>query len=85
MNPLERIILLSADEQGRIPFLRWQAAGACSSMKALRLMETEGYLYRERGRKYCRAFHLTELGEKLRAEFVARNHWSTPVLSGEFA
>lgn len=72
VNPLERLILLSADEDGRIPFFRWQAMGVDRDLKALALMEKTGYLRREPGEKFCRAFYLTELGTKLREGFRAR-------------
>ena len=72
INPLERLILLSADEEGRIPFFRWQASGADGGLKALTLMERMGYLRREPGGKFCRAFHLTEVGRVLRGKLLAR-------------
>jgi hypothetical protein len=72
INPLERLILLSAEEDGRIPFFQWQAMGVDGNLKALALMERMGYLRREPGEKFCRAFHLTELGWSLRANFRAR-------------
>ena len=67
INPLERLILLSADEDGRIPFFQWQAMGTDGNLKALALMERMGYLSREPGEKFCRAYHLTELGRRLKA------------------
>jgi hypothetical protein len=72
VNPLERLILLSADEEGRIPYFRWQAMGEDGDLKALASMERMGYLRREPGTKFCRAFHLTELGMSLRANLRAR-------------
>jgi len=72
INPLERLILLSADDEGRIPFFQWQAMGIAGNLKALTLMERMGYLSRESGTKFCRAFHLTDLGNALRAELCAR-------------
>ena len=70
-NPPERLVLLSADESGRIPYLRWQAMGIDSHLRALAQMESMGYLQREPGNKFCRAFHLTELGWSLRADLRA--------------
>lgn len=72
VNPLERLILLSAGEDGRIPFLQWQAMGIDGNLKALALMERMGYLSREPGGKFCRAFHLTELGWSLRTNLCSR-------------
>ena len=72
VNPLERLILLSADEEGRIPFLRWQAMGVDGELKALSLMEKMGYLSREPGQKFCRGFRLTELGRLFRKNLCAR-------------
>lgn len=72
INPLERLILLSADEQGRIPFFQWQAMGVDGNLKALALMEKMGYLRREPGEKFCRAFLLTETGMELRKNLRAR-------------
>ncbi len=74
VNPLERLILLSADEQGRIPYFQWQASGAEGNLKALTLMEHMGYLQREPGKKFCRRFRLTELGEGMRSNLRARLH-----------
>jgi len=72
VNPLERLILLSADEEGRIPFFRWQAMGIAGNLKALALMERMGYLRREPGRKFCRVYQLTDLGREVRAELYTR-------------
>jgi hypothetical protein len=72
INPLEKLILLSADEEGRIPFFQWQAMGEMGYLKALALMEKMGYLRRDSGYKFYRAFHLTELGGILKANLRAR-------------
>ncbi|HWB58953.1 MAG TPA: hypothetical protein VG733_05655, partial [Chthoniobacteraceae bacterium] len=77
VNPLERLILLSADEQGRIPYFQWQASGAEGNLKALTLMEHMGYLQREPGKKFCRRFRLTELshhGRRARQRRRGRRH-----------
>ncbi len=72
INPLERLILLSADEEGRVPFLQWQAMGEDGNLKALTLMEKMGYLSREPGDKFCRAFHLTELGRTVKVNLRSK-------------
>jgi len=66
INSLERIILLSASEEGRIPFLQWQTGDVDGISKALILMEARGYLRREDGGKYYRCFRLSEQGMGLR-------------------
>lgn len=71
-NPLERLILLSADEGGRVPFPQGHANDVAMKMRVLDAMREKGYLRRKKGEKFYRAFYLTPLGNRLKESLHSR-------------
>ena len=64
INPLERLILLSADDEGCIPVLQAKTMNGGKGLKVMTLMERLGVLRHEAGNQ---CYRLTETGRRLRA------------------
>lgn len=63
LNPLETLILLSADENGNIPFAKGHTSEIDLRVKVMREMERQGYVRRDMDEGMHERFSLTKVGE----------------------
>ena len=71
LNPLEILIVLSADGDGRIPFPQGNVSVVSSKMKVMTELERRGYLHRKAKSRIDRSFALTDAGKDARAALMA--------------
>ena len=70
LHDLEKIILLSVDWEGRIPFPQGPPRHTEAILTTLFQMEEKGILVRRRGYEADRPFYLTPLGTSMKKKLV---------------